>query len=86
MFDCNKNMSGVDRCDQMTAYYSTPRKAIRRYLKVFFRLFDIAIWNGNWLLNRINFSKMSYLEFRNNLALKLLNIDTNVLSLNLSGM
>lgn len=26
VFDCNKNMSGVDRCDQMTAYYSTPRK------------------------------------------------------------
>lgn len=29
---------------------------------------------------------MSYLQLRNNLALKLLNIDTNVLRLNLSGM
>jgi hypothetical protein len=25
----DKNMSGVDRCDQMTAYYSTPRETIR---------------------------------------------------------
>lgn len=27
-------MSGIDRADQMLSYYTTPRKAIRWYLKI----------------------------------------------------
>ncbi|XP_050517558.1 piggyBac transposable element-derived protein 4-like [Diabrotica virgifera virgifera] len=66
--DYNCFMSGIDRIDQMTSYYGTPRKTLRWYMKVFFHLLDICMWNGNWLLNKNrNTSKktrMSYLQFR----------------------
>lgn len=32
--DYNKHMSGIDRVDQMTSYYSSPRKTVRWYKKV----------------------------------------------------
>lgn len=32
----NKFMGGVDKADQLTSYYSTPRKTIKWQLKVFF--------------------------------------------------
>ncbi|CAB3232275.1 unnamed protein product [Arctia plantaginis] len=38
----NRHMSGIDRADQMIAYYSCPRKKIRWYKKVFFHMLDIA--------------------------------------------
>jgi len=35
----NKNMSGIDRSDQMVSYYSSPKKTIqKRYKKVVFHL------------------------------------------------
>lgn len=39
----NENMSGIDRCEQMLSYYSSPRKTIKWYKKVMFHLLDIAI-------------------------------------------
>lgn len=36
----NKFMSGVDRSDQIISYYSSPRKTMRWYKKVFFYLLD----------------------------------------------
>ncbi|KAF5282321.1 hypothetical protein FQR65_LT14375 [Abscondita terminalis] len=42
VLDYNKHMSGIDRADQML-YYSTPRKTLRWYRKLFFHLLDICI-------------------------------------------
>lgn len=75
IIDYNKNMSGVDRCDQMVSYYSTPRKSVRWYLKIFFHLLDVSIWNGCWLYNKVSPKKKSFIEFRDDIALALVNID-----------
>lgn len=82
--DYNCNMLGVDRSDQMISYYSSPRKTLRWYIKLFFHVMDISIWNACFLHNRTHSSKMNYLEFRNDLAKKLLNADNiiNVLPFN----
>lgn len=42
VIDYNKHMSGIDRSDQMMAYYSTPRKTVRWYRKIFFHLIDLV--------------------------------------------
>ncbi|KAK9729925.1 Transposase IS4 [Popillia japonica] len=39
----NDHMSGIDRLDQMTSAYSSPRKTIRLYKKVIFHLLDICV-------------------------------------------
>lgn len=57
-------MSGVDRSDQMLSYYTTRRKTIRWYLKVFFHFVDICLWNGTYLHNKAKAKKLSYLQFR----------------------
>jgi len=66
--DYNKNMSGIDRADQMVSYYVTPRKSIRWYVKVFFHLLDVSIWNACWLYNNhikaTNTTKITYLKAR----------------------
>lgn len=55
----NKNMSGIDKSDQMVSYYSTPRKTIRWYKKIIFHLLDISMWNAYYLykkkLNKFNY-------------------------------
>lgn len=66
--DYNQNMSGIDRTDQMVSYYVTARKSIRWYMKVFFHLLDVSIWNSCWLYNNYvksrNTRKLTYLEAR----------------------
>ncbi|KAJ8967662.1 hypothetical protein NQ314_002697 [Rhamnusium bicolor] len=41
--DYNKNMSGIDRSDQMLNINSTPRKTVHWYRKIFFHLIDLCI-------------------------------------------
>ncbi|KAJ8959751.1 hypothetical protein NQ314_006180 [Rhamnusium bicolor] len=53
VIDYNQNMSGVDRSDQMISYYTTPRKTIRWYLKVFFHLIDVCLWNSTYINNKV---------------------------------
>lgn len=45
----NTYMSGIDRADQMVSYYSSPRKTLFWYKKVFFHLLDIAVWNSYYI-------------------------------------
>ena len=45
LHDYNMNMVGVDRAKQLS-YYSTPRKTIRWYKKVFLHLLDLAVMNA----------------------------------------
>lgn len=74
--DYNKNMSGVDRLDQMTAYYSSPRKTIRWYKKVLFHLLDMSVWNAYFLYRRYH-PKTTYLKFRESLILSMINLPKN---------
>lgn len=61
----NKNMSGIDRSDQMISYYSTPRKSLRWYIKIFFHLLDASLWNSSYILSKnMGNRKVTYLQFR----------------------
>lgn len=63
-------MSGIDRYDQLVSYYSTPRKYVRLYLKIFFHLFDVSIWNACWLYNKGHEMNKTYLQFREDIAME----------------
>ncbi|CAK9818704.1 PiggyBac transposable element-derived protein 4 [Anthophora quadrimaculata] len=73
----NANMSGIDRCDQMISYYSSPKKSIRWYKKVIFRLLDISVWNSYYIYKKINDSNIGFLDFRDQLINTLLKIPQN---------
>ena len=62
----NTFMGGVDKADQMTSYYSSPRKTIRWNLKLFFHLIDLCLWNACFLYNlpKPEKQKITYLQFR----------------------
>ncbi|XP_046674860.1 piggyBac transposable element-derived protein 4-like [Homalodisca vitripennis] len=59
----NKGMSGIDRSDQMISYYSTPRKSLRWYIKIFFHLLDVSLWNSTFIFSKLT-TKTTYLNFR----------------------
>lgn len=71
-------MSGVDRCDQFTSYYSCPRKSVRWYKKVIFHLLDISVINSYLLYKEITKSKISILNFRELLIRGLLGISDDL--------
>lgn len=50
----NFNMSGINRCDQMISYYSSPRNTVRWYKKVLFHLLDISLWNAFFLYKKLS--------------------------------
>lgn len=70
----NLNMSGVDRCDQLTSYYSCPRKSVRWYKKVMFHLLDVTTINSFILFREITKSNKKLLQFRENIIKDLLGI------------
>lgn len=70
----NTHMGGIDRSDQMISYYSTPRKSLRWYIKLFFHLFDAALWNSTYLYSKLNQKTCPYLKFREMIAASFLNI------------
>lgn len=41
----NRYIGGIDHVDQMTSYYSSPRKTITWYKRVIFHLLDLTTWN-----------------------------------------
>ncbi|KAJ6640514.1 PiggyBac transposable element-derived protein 4 [Pseudolycoriella hygida] len=69
--DYNNNMGGIDRLDQMTAYYSSPRKTIRWYKKVLFHLLDMAVWNSYFLYKKFH-PKSTFLQFRESLIMSMI--------------
>lgn len=69
----NEYMSGIDRSDQMTSYYSSPRKSVRWYKKVMFHLLDVAIWNSYFIMKKYN-HKLTLIEYRELLVKELLGI------------
>lgn len=77
VIDYNKNMSGVDRLDQMTSYYSSPRKTVRWYKKVLFHLLDMAVWNAYFLYRRYH-PKETFLQFRESLIMSLIQLPADI--------
>ncbi|CAH1958879.1 unnamed protein product [Acanthoscelides obtectus] len=70
--DYNENMSGIDRCDEMVQYYSSPRKTIRWYKKILFHL-----WNSYYIYKKM-YPKETFLKFRDNIIQSLLQLPANV--------
>lgn len=66
IIEYNQFMGGVDKADQLTSYYTTPRKTMRWQLKVFFHMIDLCLWNGLYLYNfdKPQELKLTYLQFR----------------------
>ncbi|XP_049875780.1 uncharacterized protein LOC126377510 [Pectinophora gossypiella] len=62
--DYNAHMSGIDKSDQMMAYYSSPKKTIRWYKKIIFHILDMMMWNAYYIYNKHCNNKMQMLEFR----------------------
>nr|CAI5821426.1 unnamed protein product [Callosobruchus analis] len=76
----NDHMSGIDRCDQMTSTYCSPRKTIRWYKKVLFYLLDVAVWNSFYLYRKYckeNSKKYTFMQFRDSLITALLKLPEN---------
>ena len=71
--DYNQHLRGVDRMDQMTAYYAFGRKSIKWWRKVFFWIVEVMVNNAHVLYMRHTSSrrKLSQMEFRRELAVSL---------------
>ena len=69
----NQHMMGVDRMDQMMAYYSFQRKSIKWWRKVFFWLLEVVVNNAHVLYKTHTSStrKLTLKEFRRELAVQL---------------
>ena len=66
-------MIGIDLQDRMLACFPVMRKCMKGYRKVFFYLFDIALFNSYILFNKINtHKKQTYAEYRIEIAQSLL--------------
>ena len=48
----NKKKIGVNKSDQMMSYYAFPRKSVKWWKKLFFRLFDLALVNAHVLYKK----------------------------------
>ncbi|XP_043529386.1 piggyBac transposable element-derived protein 4-like [Frieseomelitta varia] len=69
----NKGMVGIDRQDRMLACFPVMRKYTKKYRKVFFYVFDMALFNSYILFKKINTEKkQSYAEYRIEIAESLL--------------
>lgn len=79
IIEYNQNMSGIDRCDQMLSYYSSPRKTIKWYKKVMFHLLDIAIWNSFYLYKkRFPQYKGHYIDYHREVVKQFISLPPNI--------
>ncbi|KAJ8938073.1 hypothetical protein NQ314_011616 [Rhamnusium bicolor] len=74
----NKYMSGVDRSDQLTSYYSSPRKTPRWYKKMIFHLLDLAVMNSYILFRISQKSEITLLNFRERLIRELIHLSEDI--------
>lgn len=73
-------MSGIDRCDQMVSYKSSPRKTIRWYKKVVFHLLNISLLNAYFLYKTtLTTSNFHFLNFHEAIVKKLIHLPENIL-------
>lgn len=74
-------MSGIDRCDQMTAAYASTRKTIRWYKKVILHMIDVTAWNSFFLYRKYckdGSRKYRFVQFRDDLIKSLTNLPSNL--------
>ena len=72
----NRQMFGVDKADQLLAYYPTARKSIKFYNKLAFNTIDIVV-NNSWIISQKsnihdNFKKEQLMYFKAHLGLTLM--------------
>lgn len=73
----NRFMSGIDRSDQMVSYYSSPRKTLRWYKKVFFHLLEFAVWNSYYIYKKYcqKNKKYEFITYRDDLIRKIIDAE-----------
>ena len=65
-------MGGVDRSDQLLSYYSSHRKTIRWYKKVFLHILELAVINAYLIYKEaVKDPHLPILKFRDNLIKEL---------------
>lgn len=73
VLDYNNSMGGVDLSDQYMTSYEIMRKSKKWYIKTFFHLLDMAIFNAFVVYNVIHVDrKIKFLDFRIRLAKELI--------------
>ncbi|KAJ8936100.1 hypothetical protein NQ314_012491 [Rhamnusium bicolor] len=77
----NDYMSGVDRKDQMMAYYPCERKMLRWYKKLGIHLFQLILVNSHYLYNKHSGQIMTLSDFRLEVIRNLLNKDKGRVSI-----
>lgn len=60
----NKYMGGIDRMDQMMAYYPCVRKTLRWYKKLGIHMFQLLFYNAFILYTKYSGKRLSYYNFR----------------------
>ncbi|GIY76629.1 piggyBac transposable element-derived protein 4 [Caerostris darwini] len=60
----NKYMAGIDKQDQMLAYYPCERKTIRWPTKIFVHILQLMISNSHFLYNKYSTQNISLYDFR----------------------
>jgi len=72
IFDYGKNMHGVDILNLKTSYYTFKRKYYKWYKYIFFHMIEICIVNAHIIFESIKKTKITILNFRENLIHQLL--------------
>lgn len=75
----NRNMGGVDRCDQNISLYRTGIRGKKWYFCLFTHCIDLAIQNA-WQLHRSNEGTLDQLAFRRRIATSILQLHTKATS------
>ncbi|XP_076652738.1 piggyBac transposable element-derived protein 4 isoform X1 [Halictus rubicundus] len=71
--DYNMGMIGIDRQDRILACFPVMRKHMKGYRKIFFYIFDMALFNSYILYKKVNVvKKQNYTEYRLEIAEALL--------------
>ncbi|KAJ8926270.1 hypothetical protein NQ314_021391, partial [Rhamnusium bicolor] len=60
----NKFMSGVDRQDQMMAYYPCSRKTLRWYKKLAIHFFQLILVNSHYMFNEYSGKRLTFYDYR----------------------
>lgn len=60
----NNNMGGIDRRDQLMAYYPVERKTLRWYKKIGLHIIQLLLINSHILFNKFSGKKMTLQKFR----------------------
>lgn len=68
----NKYMGGVDRQDQLMAYYPATRKTLRWYKKLSIHVLLLLLLNSHIIFNKYSGKKMTFYDFRLSVLEKLL--------------